>query len=1071
MIRYIGIAVAVLVALAVAALLAAPEFVDWNRHRAEVAARMQDVLGRPVAIDGPLSLSLLPVPHLTAAKLRLPGSGGGGVADLAQVERVELQLKTLPLIEGRFEVSSLVLVSPHIELERLADGRANWTLPAANGGQGNNPPPLPLSGPDLVLDRVQVRGGSVIFSQPNRRSLNIENLDATLDAEGPNGPYRLHATLKGWGFPLAVDGSLTPGDGPGPVPVDLAVALAGDAGRLTISGTLNGKGDAASFKGRASLRAPKVRQLAAALGWPDLPIADGPLALQTPLTASPREIFAQSVTLDMPNLSANGVLAANLQNDPQIDIKLATTRLDLDAWIAAAGKARAAAAPAATRQPASAAPGFALPTGLSASLDLTAEGVLWRGGLLQRARVNALLTNGEITLNQAGASLPGDSQLNLFGFIDAIDGQPAFDGSFETGSNDLRGLLRWLNIDASAVPPDRLGAGRFTGRLRAAPGRIRLDGAQLRVDGTRIDAALDLRLGARPALGASFAVDTLNLDAYLPPAAATGRTPSGGGLAALGAALGGGVPDWLQGFDANFKGRIGQFVGGGLAISGIEADGAWVDGNLSLHSLSAADLDGAHAMLSGEFAGFAGPSPRVSGLHLDLHSDDASRLLQLAGAGPAPDGGRWGALAFQAAIDGDRDRATVQSKLELAGGSVAVSGEVKQPFTAPTFDLGVEASHSSLAGLMRLLGSDSQPPPGIGGLAASFHLAGDPAHLTLTDLRMQGGPLSAAGQASIAWGPTPHIDATLTAGDLPADLFFAALKGAGGTTVPSGAAASGKSPAAATAGNVAGHFSLDPIDFGWLDGWDGSLKLDATALIWGHTRLESPAIAISLAGGKATIDHLTANLYGGQIAATGAVSSGGDATLSVHFDHAELKQALLGAADLDLVDGQLDVEADLTSAGHSLAEMVARLEGSGKIAGHDGTLRGFDLAAADQRLRNSSPASLLTLVQAGLNGGETKFSSLTGDFHVVGGVVTTDDLDLVAEGGEVKGAGVVNLPGYTVDGRAAIHLADAPDAPPLIMHLSGPLDAPRRILDINAIQNWLAERGAAKADQGAAKTP
>ena len=67
---------------------------------------------------------------------------------------------------------------------------------------------------------------------------------------------------------------------------------------------------------------------------------------------------------------------------------------------------------------------------------------------------------------------------------------------------------------------------------------------------------------------------------------------------------------------------------------------------------------------------------------------------------------------------------------------------------------------------------------------------------------------------------------------------------------------------------------------------------------------------------------------------------------------------------------------------------------------------------------------------------------------------------LTAEGGTLDANAAVNLPAYAVDARAALHLADAPGAPPLVMRVAGPLDGPRRVLDINPLQTWLAQRGA-----------
>ena len=66
--RRLAVIGGVLLLAVLAALLVAPEFIDWNRYRGDTAEIIARRLGRAVSIDGPLSLSLLPAPHLVAEK-------------------------------------------------------------------------------------------------------------------------------------------------------------------------------------------------------------------------------------------------------------------------------------------------------------------------------------------------------------------------------------------------------------------------------------------------------------------------------------------------------------------------------------------------------------------------------------------------------------------------------------------------------------------------------------------------------------------------------------------------------------------------------------------------------------------------------------------------------------------------------------------------------------------------------------------------------------------------------------------------------------------------------------------
>jgi len=1076
--RPIAWVAAALVAVGIAALLVAPELIDWNRYRDEIALGIEQRLGRAVSIDGPLTMSLLPAPHLAAERLRVVNLPGAADPDFAVVQRLELELRVLPLLAGRLEVSSLILIGPQIHLQRLADGRANWRFANAGGGR----PPgsggtLVLGGMDenALLDRVELRNARVTFRHPRLGAIAVEGIEAEASADSADGPFQFDAKGTVAGMPLETNGSLGHLGG-AETPVDLALGVGAGAARLGIGGVLTGRDAATSFNGRLSVKAAHAEALAAAFGIARGPT--GPLDLRAGLAATRHEAEAKNLTIDLAGAQIAGSAAVELEGDPQFDVKLSAPHIDLDAWLAPAKTSPAApAAPAAGTGQQAAPFAFAPPPWLGASLDLNAESVVWRGAIVRGARLSAQLTNGEVTINQVGATLPGDTMVNLFGFIDAVDGKPAFDGSFETGTDNLRSLLGWLKVDVDAVPADRLGAARFTGHIVAAPDRIRLDSAELRVDGTRVNTAVDLRLAGRPALGASFAIDTFNADAYRPRAAAVSATAAAGtaGSSALARAapLSGTVGKWLGAFDANLKGHVEQLVAGGVTLRGLDLDGALTDGSLVLRSLAVADLDGARATLAGGIDDLGG-APRLEGMRMEAHSDDPRRLLGALGIN-APEGG-LGALALTAELSGGADELALQSHAEIAGLVANVAGRIATPLAAPAVDVAIEATHSSLAGALRLLGLHYGRRAANESVSAAFHLTGDGSELALDDLRFALGPLAATGHASFALGPRPRIDAALTAGEVPLDALLGAVAATQAAAVapapsaPRPQPAPPGEPAAPQAaplapvqmGAIPDRFSRAPIELGWMDAWDGTLALDAASLAWGATRMAQSSLALTLAQGKLALDHLTGQLWGGDFSATAALGSDGVATLKATLAKAQLGQATLGAADLDLAEGTFDADADLATAGNSPAELIGRLGGVMHVAALDGVLKGFDLAAVDERLKKPSAASLISLAQAGFKGGQTKFSSLAGTLKAANGFVTTDDLKLVAEGGTMEASGAINLPAYAMDARALLHLADAPDAPPLVMHLSGPLDAPRRVLDINPLQNWLAQRAAAK---------
>ncbi|MGH6915859.1 MAG: AsmA family protein, partial [Geminicoccales bacterium] len=117
-----------LVVLAIAAILDGPSFVDWNSYKPEIAARVKAATGRDLAIEGDISLSVLPSPTLAVEGVRFANIEGGSAPDMATLDSLEVHVALMSLLHGKIEVASVSLVRPTILLETLPDGRANWQI-------------------------------------------------------------------------------------------------------------------------------------------------------------------------------------------------------------------------------------------------------------------------------------------------------------------------------------------------------------------------------------------------------------------------------------------------------------------------------------------------------------------------------------------------------------------------------------------------------------------------------------------------------------------------------------------------------------------------------------------------------------------------------------------------------------------------------------------------------------------------------------------------------------------------------------------------------------------------------
>lgn len=223
---------------------------------------------------------------------------------------------------------------------------------------------------------------------------------------------------------------------------------------------------------------------------------------------------------------------------------------------------------------------------------------------------------------------------------------------------------------------------------------------------------------------------------------------------------------------------------------------------------------------------------------------------------------------------------------------------------------------------------------------------------------------------------------------------------------------------------------------------------------------------MTLENGRFDLKQLTGSTVGGTFDMTGSLAPppkpGGPADLQAKLDitRADLNKAMFNLASVDLARGKVTMHMNIAGKGASTRALVSSLDGAGSLEAVDGAISGFDLARVNDRLKNlNTPTSFLTLLQAAMSGGETKFSKFSGTFKITRGVVRSTDIALKADGGDGSATLTADLPKWRIDADAVFRLSGHKDAPPFRMALKGPLDQPKRIFNFNDLQSWLVRRG------------
>jgi hypothetical protein len=808
-----------------------PPHLDWARYRQAIAAFAAARIGRPVAIGGPVHLTLLPQPELTAQDVTLADRGDGVSA---RIGALRLEVAIGPLLHGRLVPLNLKMDDPAVTVP--------WPLPR-----------VPVRGALKLAPGFDARleGGALRLG-----GVTLTHIAADISADPDTGAFSAAGTGAVGGHEVHLSALIG-----APAPNGIAVVS------LTLDGLARLGGTGATFQGH--ILADGTLQGALRGSGPDL-------SLLLPGPALPWRVRGQVQAADgvvqAPGLltmlgESPGTARATLRLDApaRLDATLSLGQVPLGTWLLQAG---------------------ASPTPLPLHLDLKADAATAPGGTIRAPHIVLAADGTQTALETATATLPGGATLNLSGVVRAA----SLTGPIRLHAPDLHATMAWLHRTWPALPPDLARTGDADADLTASSAGVTLTHLHAVIDG--VAAAGEARFAAapRPTLHAAIKIDALTgtrwlalLPARPDAAAAPFRTIDAGGTLTIGAlTLPGLILSHVLVAGAGDRRGVAidhlsaDFQGGHLEASGrLAPDGTVSEAALNLDAADAALLPAAWRKLPRLWQGplhlavtAAGP-PRAIAAQLrcdlgDLRAEadgsvdtgvpslagtatlrhpGAPRLLQQLGV---PDAGRWleqGSVALVAHL-AVRPGLVEARDVSLAAASLRLAGQARVDLSGAVPD--VTASINAARLTLPSFDPRGQAPvswPLLGGWQGQVHLA---AAQTLIDLR----PVATALAADVYAG-----GGVVLAQGVTAQVANGTLHGAIALDTENQAAGA---PMLAVRGDIAGA-SLDAMDT--RPPWsltDGTVDITADLTATGN----SPAAFLATLGGTAHGDLERARLQG-----------------------------------------------------------------------------------------------------------------------------------------------------------------------------------------------------------------
>lgn len=710
--RYILVALALLVVLLAGAAWAGPGLLDWNRYRGTIASLASTALGRPVRIDGNVTLQLLPEPVLTASRITVTDEEGGAALSAAQLR---LRVGLFPLLSGHVEARELVLAQPRLQLD--------WPLPS-----------VPARPTWLASLAARIEGGTLIIG-----SVTVSGIDATINTDGDTGAFGLAGTASLFGLPWHATARL------GQPQVD---------GATTLEATLDGQGAVRDTGGRFSGRVTADGALEGQITGrgPDLSrlLPAPPVAWRADgrLTASGGLAAADELALDIGGSPARGAVALRVGLHPRLDLALAASRLDLDRWLPVLLRGNRAGA-------------------LETGIDLSAEAATLAGGTLRGLRGAFDLGPDGVEVRDATAILPGEATLRLAGRLNgptapagALNSATApagagqqFDGTAAIGLPDMRTTLHWLQAAGLMIPvtlpPDVLRTAQATARVSANAHMLALTDLAGQLDGTPMSGGAGAGFGPHPELGLTLKLGRLVLDPWLP--ATLPSLPQ--------------IPRLVAGYDLDLHIQTDGADWRGLGIDGFGIDATAKSGRLTVQRIEGT-VQGLHLTV----AGTLNEAGRLSDGKLTLAAPSATPLAPLLPARwHAPAAALAGPVSLTAQASGTQDALAVQLDAQMNDAQVTAQPLVN--LQTGNWAGSITLRHPGATRLLRLLGLGGAPWLGDGSLSLLAQITATPARLSIDNFDLTAGSLRAGGALSIAPGTrtTAGIGPSTVTGHITSD--------------------------------------------------------------------------------------------------------------------------------------------------------------------------------------------------------------------------------------------------------------------------------------------------------------
>lgn len=1077
------------VALLLLAAIVGPSFVDWNKYKAQIVAQVEKTTGLNVQINGDLSLAVLPSPRVKIEDMVVVAPKKIKFENLLKMESAEVSVALMPLLQKKVQVSSVTLISPDIQIEILEDGTPSWTTDKmAKAKQVSDVTPSDLKTSantqaskaleSIALDKLTIENGKLAFiNHATGQAYSAQEVNVELEADSLKGPFTFEGSAVYDAKKIAINAET------GKLPaanealkVSANVTLPDADAEVTFNGLAN-ISEPFEVQGQTKINVSSPAKLAKLFGSnSDL---NQSLKLEGLLTANQKSVKYNDLKLAIGDFVGAGALSFENAGEVNPSVIKANIKsnsvLDLDSLMPktkSAPKAASTQVGTASDRSSSIVPQIlTLPMQLNANIQLDVGGVKLNGQQIKGVFVDVNKTGATTSAKFKVLELPGqakaEGQVKAAYMSSSISpktkavtySDPSVSYSVDGQVDQLANFLKAFAPDADTSAVTKLyKTAQFNLNGGLSANAISLQNSTMKLDDMVVG------LGGRyvPATAGKRAKATIDLSAgsvdFDKIMAAQGKKTAANNNQKVAAKSPKEAMKPLQDFnlplDVDFdvslqKARINQ-----SDLNGLRLKGSVIGEKVTLENASINDFAGAALSLKGVIGNLSD----LTGLDLNFYTktSDIKKLARALKVDTSKLPPELNALEANIGAKGSVDSLGFDAKLKSMGGQLDVAGNAANLLGTPSYNnLSVGLNHPNLVKAIQVVSPSFKGQVGLNQpINLRTQASIDGKKIDLTNLKVKLGQTSFGGNLNInASGSVASVRGNIQAGEIALDDLL------GAKTSSKSSGGSGSSSAAASSG----RWSKAPIDLSFMNTTDIDVSLAATSLTYGAWNFAKPSTNLRIGNGQMIVKDMKAGVFGGQASlSTEVKASPLSLTLSSNMDGIDLEKlvkSLSGSSKLK-TSGAVSFDLNVASNGASAHALINALNGKANLNGTNITLKGFDLVKLARGLATEEKlaVSALSLVDGAMNGGQTKFDTLKGDYKITNGVVNIQSMALDSAEANISSTGNADLPKWFINVDNVITLKKVTDLEPFEVKIKGPIDNPTDTFGKNILEDYITDK-------------